>query len=179
MSKNKTIRVYPNGRNWVVKKDGYEKASAIRNTKNEALQAARNIAINQNLTVIVHGSDGRIQRKWNPEEGEPEGDCFITTACTSFYGLSDDCYQLQTLRKFRDGYLSKSSESKKLIKQYYSVAPALVTLLKADSDRRKLFADIFMKINSACAALELKQYEEAKRIYIDAVKDLLNRYKVS
>ncbi len=144
----RTIRVYPDGNVWVVKKDGHEKASAIKSTKAEALRAARSIAINQNLTIVVHGKDGKIQRTWNPEDGEPEGDCFLTTACVKYYGLKDDCYQLQTLRKFRDGYLSGSSQNRILVHQYYSIAPRLVKLLEVDKDKETVIHLLkYFKIN--------------------------------
>ncbi len=173
----RTIRVYPDGNVWVVKKDGHEKASAVKNTKAEALKAARTIAINQNLTVAVHGKDGKIQRTWNPEEGEPDGNCFLTTACVKYYGLKDDCYQLQTLRKFRDGYLSESAQNKILIQEYYSKAPRLVELLKVDKRKEKLFQEIFRKINLACEAIESRKLSQAKKIYKEAVVHLLNYFK--
>jgi hypothetical protein len=179
MARNKTIRVYPEGNVWVVKKDGAARASAIENTKVEALQAARNIALNQNLTVIVHGKDGRIQRTWNPEEGEPKGNCFLTTACVKYYGLKDDCYQLQTLRKFRDEYLLESSEDQILVKKYYSIAPLLVDLLEIDSNRDILFERIFERINSACAAIQSEKFFKAKRIYQKTVLELLTHFKIS
>lgn len=179
MSRNKTIRVYPEGGVWVVKKDGASRASAIENTKANALSSARNIAINQNLTVIVHGRDGKIQRTWNPEEGEPKGNCFLTTACVKHYGLPDDCYQLQILRQFRDDYMSKSSEDRILIQQYYSIAPKIVKHLEADINKDILFEKIFKKINSACLAIQLGQLLRAKFIYKETVHELLTLFKIS
>jgi len=144
MAKYRTIRVYPDGRVWVVKKDTATKASAVRNTKEGALRVARDIAINQNLTVIVHGRDGKIQRTWNPEEGEPDESCFLTTACVKYYGLKDNCYQLQTLRKFRDTYLLATAKNKYLVEKYYSVAPKLVALLAKDENREELYRIILV-----------------------------------
>jgi len=80
MAKNRTIRVFPDGNVWVAQKDGSAKASAVRRTKDEALSAAREIAINQGLAIIIHGRDGRIQKTVRPEDNVKEG-CFITTAC--------------------------------------------------------------------------------------------------
>jgi hypothetical protein len=128
MAKRKTIWVYPSGEVWVVKKDGTSKASAVRNTKREAYDAARNIALNQNLTIKIKDSDGSL-KNISPRQAR-DNNCFITTACVKYYGLNDNCYQLKTLRKFRDTYLLKSHENALLVGQYYCIAPNLVMLLK-------------------------------------------------
>lgn len=52
MAKNKTIRVFPDGAVWVVKKDGAARAWAVRNTKEEALKAAKDVAIKQGLALL-------------------------------------------------------------------------------------------------------------------------------
>lgn len=176
MARSRTIRVYPDGDVWVVKKADSSKASAIRNTQREAYEAARNIALNQNLSITVCGPDGRIQRVVSPREAR-DNNCFITTACVKYYGLSDDCYQLETLRKFRDTYLSESSRNKVLVKQYYSIAPRLVELLESDKNRKNLFNRIFEKINLACIAVEQKKFSKAKSIYQEAIVYLLNYFK--
>ncbi len=179
MAKYKTIRVYPDGQLWVVKKDSASKASALRDTKDDALRIAREIAINQGLTIIIHGKDGRIQRSVTPEESSSNDNCFITTACVNYYGLDDKCYQLQTLRKFRDTYLKRSSGDRALIKKYYEVAPTIVELIKLDSNRKILFEEIFRKINSACFAIENNKLNQAKIIYIEAVSRLIQYFKIN
>lgn len=35
--------------------------------------------------------------------------CFLTSACTEAHGLPDDCYELTTLRKYRDSILAKQT----------------------------------------------------------------------
>ncbi len=176
MAGKKLIWVYPSGDVWVVKKGSRtSKASAIRNTQKEAYEAARNIALNQNLTIMVCGPDGRIQKKVSPREAR-DNNCFITTACVNYYGLSDNCYQLKTLRKFRDSYLSESVDKQALVEQYYAIAPRLVELLEKDKNREKLFEQIFEKINAACFAIKEKKFEEAKNIYQDAVIHLLSYF---
>ena len=131
--------------------------------------------MNQNLTIKLRDVD-RSLKTISPREAR-DNNCFITTACVKHYGLSDDCYQLNTLRKFRDGYLSKSDANKTLIHQYYSIAPNLVNLLESDINRNHLFNEIFLKINRACAAIEKRKFENAKKIYSDAVVNLLRYFK--
>ena len=86
-----TIRVYPDGDVWVVKKDGNTKASAIRNTQREAYIAAREIALNQGLSITVHSPNGQIQKVVNPQDRASEDGCFITTACVQAKGLKEKC----------------------------------------------------------------------------------------
>lgn len=178
MAKNKSIRVYPDAQVWVVKKDTGSKASAIKNTKEEALKVAREIALNQNLTIIIHGKDGRIQKTVTPEMTQSDDNCFITTSCTKYYGLSDDCYELQTLRKFRDTYLMRTAKSRNLVTQYYIIAPTLVSLLESSESKKKLYRKIFDRINCACLAIEKEKFSKAKIIYEDTVIYLMKYFNL-
>ncbi len=47
---------------WDVKRSGGERASAHADTKAEAVNIGRGISQNQRTELIIHGSDGRIQR---------------------------------------------------------------------------------------------------------------------
>lgn len=178
MAKN-TIRVYPDGNVWVVKRDGTTRASAIKNTKQEALDAARDIAINHRLSVAIHGKDGRIQKIVRPEDREAQDEgCFITSACVKYYGLEDDCSQLQTLRNYRDSYLANTPEGKSLIQQYYKLAPKIVGKLESDKNKKRIFKEIFYKIESACTEIKNNKLDLATVIYKDTVIELLKRYKI-
>jgi hypothetical protein len=177
MAKRKGLQMFPQGNVWVVKKYDSTKASAIRNTKEEAWEAARNIAINQNLSVTIHGRDGKVMKTVTPRQAA-DNDCFLTTACTKYFGLNDDCYQLQTLRNFRDQHLSKSPQGRKLVEQYYLIGPRLVEALESDKNRSLLFDEIFDEINLSCIAIENKQFEKARRIYKTVVVRLLKYYNI-
>ena len=58
--------------------------------------------------------------------GSNKGGCYLTTACTMVMGLSDDCFELQVLRRFRDKTLLPIVEGKRAVREYYSVAPEIV-----------------------------------------------------
>lgn len=173
----KTIHIVPKEDGWVVKKEGAQRISGSADTKAEAYEIARDIALNQGLDIIVHGKDGKIQKKVRPQESE-EG-CFITTACVNYFGLDDECYQLQTLRKFRDNYLLKSTGNELLVQQYYKIAPRIVRCINNDKNRDDLFALVFLEINNACIAIEKKQFNNAKSIYTKIVQQLLAHFKLS
>ncbi len=53
--------VVPNGGKWSVRKAGSTRASHTYSTQDEAVNAARKIAKNQNTELYIHGEDGRIR----------------------------------------------------------------------------------------------------------------------
>jgi hypothetical protein len=58
----KDQHVVPNGGNgWKVEGEGNSKATAITNTKAEAVKIADKIAENQKSETVIHGKDGQIQ----------------------------------------------------------------------------------------------------------------------
>lgn len=174
----KTIRVRKDGNVWIAKKDGSTRASAIRNTQSEAYLAAREIALNQGLTITVYGPNGQIQKVVQPRENPNDDGCFLTTACVKYYGLPDNCYQLKTLRNFRDNYLKNQKEGGALVQEYYSLAPILVKLLNRDSKKEKLFEGIFQQINLACDLIEKDENEKAKALYINVVINLSKYFQL-
>lgn len=59
----KNQHVVPLGSGWAVKGEGNERFTIITETKQEALEVAREIARNNHSELIIHGRDGRIQDK--------------------------------------------------------------------------------------------------------------------
>ena len=48
---------------WDVKRAGGQRASSHHDTKKEAVDAAREISKNQGTELVIHGKDGRFQRR--------------------------------------------------------------------------------------------------------------------
>lgn len=64
MAKQDTHHVVPNqDGGWDVKRGGGQKASHHTDTKAEAERIARDISKNQGTELVIHGKDGKIQRK--------------------------------------------------------------------------------------------------------------------
>jgi len=64
MAKQDTHHVVPNqDGGWDVKRGGGQKASHHTDTKAEAEKIAREISRNQGTELVIHGKDGKIQRK--------------------------------------------------------------------------------------------------------------------
>ena len=61
MGKNQHIVKHPDG--WAVKGESNKKATIVTATQVEAFKIGRNIAINQQSELIIHGKDGKIRDK--------------------------------------------------------------------------------------------------------------------
>ncbi|WP_223702159.1 DUF2188 domain-containing protein [Sutcliffiella deserti] len=62
MGKNQHVTPHPNG-GWQVRGSGNSKATSRHDTQKDAIDAARNIAKNQESELIIHRSNGRIRDK--------------------------------------------------------------------------------------------------------------------
>lgn len=177
------IHVVPYGGLWAIKKEGNDRASKITDTKAEAVDIAINMAYT-NQEVIVHNRQGRIvnrywgkRRRQSSSSSSKDSGCFITTACVQYYGLEDECYQLTTLRRFRDSFMIGTAENRKLINQYYQKAPQIVEQLNNHPQKTVLYKTIFNQINKACLFIEQNDFKSAKQTYINAVKHLRSSLK--
>lgn len=55
--------VVPNNNQWQVKRENSIKATKNFNTQKKAISYARNIAINQQSELVIHGRNGQIRDK--------------------------------------------------------------------------------------------------------------------
>lgn len=62
MNKNQHVTPRPGG-GWQVKGEGNEKATAIFQTQKNAIDRAREIAINQKSELVIHRPNGQIRDK--------------------------------------------------------------------------------------------------------------------
>lgn len=97
---------------------------------------------------------------------KPGSQCFITTAVCKASGKSDNCWELQLLRKFRDDYLLQTPEGKLLVDIYYQVAPAIVEALDALPTASSAYA--YLKgnfIDTALQRISVGDHKGATGIY--------------
>jgi len=59
----KNQHVVPHDEEWAVIGAGNKRVTSIHDTQSSAIEAAREIAINQKSEVVIHRSDGRIRDK--------------------------------------------------------------------------------------------------------------------
>jgi len=61
MGKNQHVTTHPDG--WQVKGEGNSKATMVTDTQQQAIDAAREIAKNQQSELLIHGKDGQIRAR--------------------------------------------------------------------------------------------------------------------
>ena len=99
--------------------------------------------------------------------------CFITTAVCEYFQKPDDCYELTTLRKFRDEWLSLQVGGEDLIKEYYSIAPNIVRAISVSDEKDIIYLHLWNDyINPCIKLIELGAYDTCKNLYVSMVNEL-------
>lgn len=101
---------------------------------------------------------------------EKKSGCFISTAACDLKGLPDDCYELTTLRLFRDDHLLSTPSGRALVEHYYEVAPAIADHLSTNTELER----VWTTMQNAISAIELKDFELATELYKAMVTRLEN-----
>ncbi|MEM6909431.1 MAG: CFI-box-CTERM domain-containing protein [Pseudomonadota bacterium] len=94
---------------------------------------------------------------------EPREGCFLTTAAVETIGLDDDCWELQTLRRFRDNWLADQTDGAADIARYYEYAPTIADGLREHP--RKLAQLYFTGILPSALAAKFGLNRMARAIY--------------
>lgn len=103
--------------------------------------------------------------------------CYITTAVCETLGKSDDCYELNLFRRFRDTYMMKDQIGTNLVTEYYSIAPLIVNKINSLDDKVQRYEEIWKNYLSKCIIfLEKDDRESCKEIYTTMVRELQDQY---
>lgn len=89
--------------------------------------------------------------------------CFITTAICQYLGKPDDCFELTTLRNFRDNWLSLQPGGKEEIREYYDIAPQIVEKLALSDEKDLLYEKIRLEYIEPCLEDILQGHNEICR----------------
>jgi hypothetical protein len=101
----------------------------------------------------------------------PEG-CFITTACCEALGLADDCFELRTLRRYRDEVLAKHPGGAADIAAYYALAPLILARLPQEERKAHLCGLYARYILPASLAARLRLDALAYELYLAMLEQL-------
>lgn len=92
--------------------------------------------------------------------------CYLTSACVAARGLPDHCEELQTLRSFRDGYLSEQPGGREEIARYYTLAPGIVYSINQRADATSVWSRIYEEMIAPCVEMiSAGQNEQAHQLY--------------
>ena len=103
------------------------------------------------------------------------GLCFITTAVCEYLGKPDDCFELMTLRDFRDNWLAMQSGGEDEIRQYYEMAPRIVERLAASDEKDYIYGKIWLEYIEPCLDEILHGRNDACRERYRAMVNMLDR----
>ena len=105
--------------------------------------------------------------------------CFLTTVACEFYGKTDDCYELSVLRNYRDNWLVHQKNGKKLIMEYYEIAPSIVKAIKDSPNYAQICTSIMNDyINPCINLINSHREQECRDLYVSMVKTLKNKLNV-
>lgn len=103
--------------------------------------------------------------------------CYITTAVCESQGKPDDCYELNLLRNYRDQYLMSTPEGAKIVKEYYNIAPTIVSRIERSEAPGQVYEEIWQNYLSPCISLiEEGKPEVCRERYMAMVYELKGRY---
>jgi len=112
----------------------------------------------------------------NQNQGKKKRGCFLTTACVSYAGLPDDCFELQTLRDFRDTYLALTPDGEALIRQYYEEAPIIVDLIDLDQHRELVLEGVLETVRKCVDYICCQRPDDALTSYMKMYQRLRIQY---
>lgn len=108
---------------------------------------------------------------------EKKGFCYITTAVCEMFDKPDDCYELMMFRGFRDEYLMKDEDGRRLVERYYELAPRILKAIDLKPSRDEIYHDIWENHLKECLSdIEHGQPEKCKNDYESMVLKLENQY---
>jgi hypothetical protein len=106
-------------------------------------------------------------------ESKKKSGCFVTTAVCDILGKNDNCFELETLRKFRDEKLLPDENLKHLVFDYYEMSPKLVKKIMNSSKRYELAQYLLNEyINVIIKKIENQEKIEAINLYKQMVDEI-------
>lgn len=114
------------------------------------------------------------------DNGSNGGDsgCFLTSACIQYRSLPDDCKELTVLRNFRDTYMSSTENGRMLIKEYYRIAPEIVSNIDASTKRNYYYKKIYEVIIKCVEYIESKKNILAENLYCEMTRSLKAEFRI-
>lgn len=90
-------------------------------------------------------------------------------------GKPDDCYELETLRSFRDNYMA-ADEFKADVEEYYEIAPKIVSAIENTGSQSTAYDYIYSVITDCVTCIEKEDYVTAYELYKKMSLELQNQY---
>lgn len=103
--------------------------------------------------------------------------CYITTAVCEMQDKTDNCYELEMLRSYRDEYLIFQPEGEQVVREYYDIAPTIVNRINKSGKAKEIYGNIYETYIIPCLSLiEEGKPEECQSVYVEMVRTLQKEY---
>ena len=123
-------------------------------------------------------SEGEIRRAEEFSENYNSG-CYITTMLCNILQKEDNNIYLNTLRRFRDEILQKSTDGSKILVEYDVVGPMIASNLAQDHARISIATTLFNNfIVPSVVCINNGWYEDAITLYKGMTERLMNFYHI-
>jgi hypothetical protein len=106
----------------------------------------------------------------------PSQGCFLTTACCEVLGLGDDCFELRTLRRYRDEMLTTMPGGHAAIAAYSLLAPSILERLQQEERVARLLSVYARFILPSAIAARLGFNRLAYRLYARMMHELAREF---
>lgn len=185
----------------IIPKHAYNKMQAIKKSSREKYAVDYNLNMAAYIVPILNYSRNedcmaltrKMVERWNERKVTPltlshstyeeiaagfdRKLCYITTAVCKSQGKPDDCYELSAFRSFRDDYLMKTEEGKRLVDEYYDIAPGIVMAINMERYPEKMYDRIYERYLLPCLhSIESGKREECRERYVFMVRELEDKY---
>jgi hypothetical protein len=116
-------------------------------------------------------------QEWQDEQNPPAaGQCFLTTACCEIVGLADDCFELASLRRFRDSAMLPDASGRHDVARYYERAPAILAEMRRRGETGRLRGLYFRTILPCAILARLGFARPTRLLYTRMMRRLEARY---
>lgn len=114
---------------------------------------------------------------YNDDTDDISEGCYLTTACVDYFGKPDDCFELETLRHFRDGYMQTTNEMKQAARKYYIIAPKIVKKIDSLPNKASVYKEMYKNLVQKCVSLiNMGKNKEAYESYKNYSENLEKKY---
>ncbi len=98
------------------------------------------------MEISIKGKWLMTLDEFDPNADDKDDDCYLTTLCVNHLNKPDHCFELTTLRQFRDEYISKQANGKHLIDSYYTNAPSVVSYINKSPNKAAILDTMYQDL---------------------------------
>lgn len=108
-----------------------------------------------------------------------DSSCYLTTAMCKVLGKEDDCFELETLRQYRDSYMKHDEKFDPALEDYNKIGPIISEKIMNDENKEQIALIMkYIYIDRAIFHIANNENIEAYNVYLDMTIDLMENYGI-